>query len=91
MKQLHNSEELKPLMALYLQDTVQKGKLASYARLKDVFRRFLEQNTRNNNSNARNEDQSLQGAAPRTESLRGNPECNGQEASRDRQIGDCAQ
>ena len=32
-KQLHFSEELEPLAALYLQVTVQKGEAASYTRL----------------------------------------------------------
>ena len=35
-QQLDTSECLKPLMALYLQDTVQKGEAASYARLKQI-------------------------------------------------------
>ena len=34
MKEFHMSGDLKLLMALYLQDTVQKGEPASYSRLK---------------------------------------------------------
>ena len=44
--QLHFSDELKPFTALYLQDTVQKGEAASYSRLKETARRYVEQNMR---------------------------------------------
>ena len=47
-KQLHHFEELQPLMALYLQDTVQKGESASYARLKHMVRRHGEHKIRDN-------------------------------------------
>ena len=59
-KQLHYSEELKPLMAVYFQDTVQKGERASYAQLGQMVRCFVEEKMRDKNFNARNEDRSLQ-------------------------------
>ena len=60
--ELHFSEELKPLMAFYLQDAVQKGE-APVSRLKEMVRSSVAQKITNNNLNARNEDCSLQGAA----------------------------
>ena len=62
-KLLYDSEELKPLMALYLQDTGQRGEAVSYSRLKEMLRRCVMQKTRDKSFNARNEDRSLQGAA----------------------------
>ena len=55
------SEELTLLVALYLQDTVQKGEAASYSRLKEMVPRYVGQKIRDKNFNARNEDRSLQG------------------------------
>ena len=40
------SEELWPLMALYQQDTVQKGEAANYSRLKEMVRWYVEQKRR---------------------------------------------
>ena len=68
-KQLHFSEELEPLMVLYLQDTVLKGVKACYSRLQHMVRGYFEQYMTDNNLNARNEDMSLQGAA----AWKGNP------------------
>ena len=68
-KQVHYSEELKPLMALYQRDTVQIGEAASYSRLKEVVRRYVEQKIRDKSFNARNEDRSIEGA----EARQGNP------------------
>ena len=73
-KQFHYLAELEPLVALYLQDTVQKGEAASYSRL--MVRRYVEQKIRDNNFNARNEDQSLQGATAWKGNPRGNPKCD---------------
>ena len=41
--QLGNSEEVKSMMALHTQDTVQKGELLSYTRLKHTARTHLDQ------------------------------------------------
>ena len=48
-KQLQFAEELKPLMALYQQDTVQKGEAASYSRLKEMARWYVVQKIRDSN------------------------------------------
>ena len=50
------SEELKPLMALYLRDTVQKGAAVSYSPLKEMVRRYVEQKMKDNILNDRTED-----------------------------------
>ena len=63
-KQPHHFEELKPLMALYLQNTVQKRDLASCFRLKELIRRHVEQNIISGSTDsftARNEEKFLQG------------------------------
>ena len=42
-RQIHYSKELKLLMTLYRQDTAQREESASYARLKEMIRFFVEQ------------------------------------------------
>ena len=90
MKQLHFSKELKPLMALFLQDTAQKGEAASYSRLKDMVRRCVEQKPRDNTFNARNEDRSLQGSSSlgSKHQKKEIPKANVHEKFRDRKHGD---
>ena len=44
-RQLEQSEQLKPLLSLYIQDTVQKGEFRDYTRLKKMVVRYLEQPT----------------------------------------------
>ena len=70
-------------MALYLQDTVEKGEAASYSRLKEIVRRHAEQKIRNNSFNARNEDRSLQLAAAWEGNPQGSSEDNAQETIKD--------
>ena len=81
-KQRHHFEELKPLMALYLQDPVQKGEAASCFRLKELVCRFVEQTTRDKNFSARNKDSSLQGTAAWTVNPKVNLKCIAQETVR---------
>ena len=64
-KQVHHSEDLKPLMALYQRDTVQIVEAASYSRLKEVVRQHVEQKIRDKSFNARNEERSIEGAEAR--------------------------
>ena len=82
-------KQLQPLMALYLQDPVQKGEAASYSRLKEMVRRDVEQKARDFFSTALNEHRSLQGAAARKGNPKGNSKGNAQETIRDRKHGDC--
>ena len=76
-----SSVELKPLMALYLQDTVQKGEKKSLA-----F--YVKQWKRSNDFKGR---RCLHGAAGWKGNSRGNPKGNGKGSSKDRTHGDCTQ
>ena len=42
-RQLQQSEQLKPLLSLYTQDTVQKGDSRDYTRLEEMLARYSEQ------------------------------------------------
>ena len=44
-RQLQQQEQLKPLLSLYIQDTVQKGASRDYKRLEKMVVRYLEQPT----------------------------------------------
>ena len=57
-------EDLKTLVVSYKQRTAQKNEPASYSRLKEMDRSYVEQKIRANNFNARNEDGSFQGQQP---------------------------
>ena len=59
---LTDSKQLKSTMALYTQDTVQKGVEPCYTRLKDMVRRFLELKINDRNFDAWRRDRSGQGA-----------------------------
>ena len=86
-KKLQYSEELKPLMAVSQQDTVQKKVPASCSRFTIMVSRCVEQKIRDNHLNARNEDSSPQGAAAWKGNPRRNPKGNGEETSKDRKHG----
>ena len=88
---LHFSEELRPLVALYLPYAVQKGEAASCSQLKELVRRYVEQNIRENNFHARNEDRSPQGAAAWKGNPKGNLGGSGKDGSKDPKHGDCNQ
>ena len=76
-------------MALYLQDTVQKGEAARYSRLEEMVHRHVEQKIRDNNFNIRTEEMSLHGTAAWKEDEKENSQGNAQETIKDRKHGDC--
>ena len=86
-EQLQYSEEVKPLMAVSQQDTVQKKYRPVVLDLHLLVSRCVEQKIRDNHLNARNEDRSPQGAAAWKGNPRGNPNGNGEETSEDRKHG----
>ena len=66
-------KKLKPLTALYQQDSAKKKEPARLSRLKEMVRRRAKQKTRDDSLNARNGDRSPQGAAAWKGTSRGNP------------------
>ena len=54
---LRDLEQLKTIFALYNQDTVQKKWPASYTRLKNMVKKYLDQKTKDRNIDARSDRQ----------------------------------
>ena len=52
-RELQHSEQLKPLLSLYIEDTVQKGKLRDCTRLKKMAVQYLEQEIREKHFSSR--------------------------------------
>ena len=64
-RQLHQSEQLKPLLCLYIEDTVQKVESRDYTRLQQMVVRYLEQKNRGKHfsSRGRQHEKPASGAA----------------------------
>ena len=81
---MHFSEELKTLIALNLQDAVQKGEAASHSRPKNGPLTTLSSEQGDNDFSAHNKKQISSRSSSLERNPRGNPEGNAQETIKDR-------